>query len=299
MWFRNLQLYPLVQPFTHTASELEQMLAKHPFAPCGALDMKTQGFTPVANTESLVYAQRGQLLITLRIEEKKLPGEVVKRKTDERAAEIAAKQGFPVGHKEMRGLHDEVVTELLPKQFGRQRTTSAWIDPANGWLVVDAPSPSKAEEMLEMLHKAVEGLTVSRPKTVVSPRSAMTNWLLADEAPSGFTIDRDGELMSPTEDKATVKFVRHTLDAAHIRQHIEEGKLATKLALTWNDRISFVLTEDFQVKRVAFLDILKDEAEKAESVEEQFAADFTLMTGELARFIPALIEALGGEMKDE
>ena len=70
----------------------------------------------------------------------------------------------------------------------------------------------------------------------------------------------------------------------------------TKLALTWHDRISFVLGEKMEVKRLAFLDLLKEEAEKnAEHADEQFDADFALMTGELTRFLPQLIMALGGE----
>ena len=57
-----------------------------------------------------------------------------------------------------------------------------------------------------------------------------------------------------------------------------------------------MLTEKLEIKRVAFLDILKEEAEKnAENATEQFDADFALMTGELARFLSALIIALGGE----
>ena len=35
---------------------------------------------------------------------------------------------------------------------------------------------------------------------------------------------------------------------------------ATRLGLTWNDRISFVLTEKLLIKRVEFLDIDKDSA---------------------------------------
>jgi recombination associated protein RdgC len=47
---------------------------------------------------------------------------------------------------------------------------------------------------------------------------------------------------------------------------------------------------------LAFLDILKEQSEQnAEAAEEQFDADFAIMTGELARFLPDLIAALGGE----
>ena len=52
-------------------------------------------------------------------------------------------------------------------------------------------------------------------------------------------------------------------------------------------------------KRLAFLDIIKEEAEKqADATDMQMEADFALMSGELARLIPALLEVLGGEQPD-
>jgi len=95
-----------------------------------------------------------------------------------------------------------------------------------------------------------------------------------------------------------VRYVRHPLDGDEVKAHLAAGKLPTRLALTWDDRISFILSEKLEIKRLAFLDILKEEAEKsAEHADEQFDADFALMTGELARFLPALVEVLGGEVE--
>ena len=57
-----------------------------------------------------------------------------------------------------------------------------------------------------------------------------------------------------------------------------------------------MLTDKLEIKRLAFLDIIKEEAEtQAETAAEQFDADFALMTGELAHFLPDLVAALGGE----
>ena len=63
--------------------------------------------------------------------------------------------------------------------------------------------------------------------------------------------------------------------------------------------LSFILTEKMEIKRVAFLDVIKEEAEKqADAADMQMEADFALMSGELSRLIPALIEVLGGEQPD-
>ena len=69
-----------------------------------------------------------------------------------------------------------------------------------------------------------------------------------------------------------------------------------RLGLTWNDKISFILTEQLQIKRVTFLDILRRESDtQVEDEDEQFEIDFALMTGELAQLLADLVEALGGE----
>lgn len=127
----------------------------------------------------------------------------------------------------------------------------------------------------------------------------MADWLAAGEAPDGFTIDRDCELKSVMEDKAAVRYVRHPLDGDEIRDHLAAGKQPTRLALTWEDQLSFVLTDALEIKKLAFLDLLKEAAEGTESnsllEDEQFAADFVLMAATLQRFVPDLLAALGGE----
>ncbi len=122
----------------------------------------------------------------------------------------------------------------------------------------------------------------------------MTGWVASGEAPAGFTLDQDLELRST--EKATVRYVNHTLDGEEIRQHIATGKIVTRLAMTWNDRISFVLNDLLQIKRLAFLDILKEQADgQGENEDERFDIDFTLMSGEVAQLLGDLLAALGGE----
>src|SRR3989338_7501412 len=96
-------------------------------------------------------------------------------------------------------------------------------------------------------------------------------------------IDRELELRATGESKATVRYANHALEGKEILAHIAAGKRATRLGLTWNDRISFVLTEQLQIKRLEFLDIIKEESTTlADNADEMFDLDFTLMTGELA-----------------
>jgi len=213
----------------------------------------------------------------------------------DRAKAIEEGEGRRVGRKEMRDLRESITAELLPRAFVSRRTTFGWIDPINGWLVIDAASPAKAEEFLEHLRKSVAGLPAKLLQVTQSPSAAMTGWMAGGEAPGAFTLDQDLELRSA--EKATVRYVKHTLEGEEIRQHIADGKVVTRLALTWGDRISFLFDEKLQLKRLSFLDILKEQADgQAENEDERFDIDFTLMTGEVARLLDDLLEALGGEL---
>ncbi|MBN9357446.1 MAG: recombination-associated protein RdgC, partial [Herbaspirillum huttiense] len=164
--------------------------------------------------------------------------------------------------------------------------------------LVDAGSPSKAEEVLKLLFKAIPKFPLETLRTVMSPAAAMTDWLASDEAPNGFTVDQDTELRSTAESRATVRYVRHTLEADQLRQHIETGKQCTRLALTWADKISFTLAENLSIKKIALLDVLKENHDlTGKNDDERFDGDFALFAGEMSSLLTSLVDALGGELQ--
>lgn len=294
MWFKNLQLYRLPAAWAMGLAALEEQLARGPFVPCGANQATSRGWVSPRKDGSLVFSLGNQWLIALKTEIRLLPADVVAKEVAERAAAIEAEQGYAPGRKQLRELKERVTEELMPRAFTRSRVTYAWIDRISGTLAIDAGTPALAEALIEHLRHCLDELPLSFFRTHISPTSAMADWLAGDDAPSGFSIDYDCELQDVSECRALVKYARGPLDPDQIKDHLTQGKLPTRLALTWDDRISFVLTEKLEVKRLAFLDIVKEQAE-AEHADEQFDADFALMTGELVRFIPQLLDALGGE----
>lgn len=294
MWFKNLYLYRLPGNWAVDAGQLEEQLARLTLQACSATDPRSIGWVAPRDAGALIHSVNQQWLLALGVEEKLLPASIVKRFASDKAKDIEEAEGRRIGRKEMREIQEEMTLELLPRAFIRSRRTHAWIDRGNGWLVIDSSSPAKAEEFLEQLHKSVDDVPTKALKVAQSPSAAMTGWVAAGEPPAGFTLDQDLELRSA--EKATVRYVKHTLEGEEIRQHIAAGKVVTRLAMTWNDRISFVLDDQLQVKRLAFLDILKEQADgQGENEDERFDSDFTLMSGELARLLDDLVAALGGE----
>ncbi|WP_061128035.1 recombination-associated protein RdgC [Caballeronia catudaia] len=296
MWFKNLQPHRLPAHWSVTPHQMEQWLAPLAFSAASSIENERRGWVSPRGDGELVYTANRQMLIVYRAEKKLLPSSVVTQFVKERAAELEEQQGFKPGRKQMKELKEQITDELMPRAFSIRRDTRVWIDPVNGWLAIDSASATLCDDIIGLLVKSVTDLPLASVRTARSPVSAMTEWLLSGDAPAGFTLDRDTELRSTGEGNATVRYVGHALETEDMRRHIEAGKQCMRLAMTWNDRVSYVLTPSLTLKRVSPLDVIKDAADPtAANDDERFESDFILMTGELARMFSHLTDALGGE----
>jgi recombination associated protein RdgC len=68
--------------------------------------------------------------------------------------------------------------------------------------------------------------------------------------------------------------------------------------MTWNGRVSFVLTEALTLKKIKLLDVVLEGTPEPQG-DDGFDADVALSTGELRLLIPDLLAALGGELVRE
>lgn len=297
MWFKNLQIYRLPAPWAYTPEQLEEALATQAFTPASSNELLRQGWDKPRPNGGLVHVVNKQMLIVLGTEKKLLPNSVINQVAKARAAEMEEAQGFAPGKKAMKELKERVADELLPRAFSIRSNVWTWIDPVNGWLVVDAASPAKADDVIKLLLKAVDRLPLESLRVQRSPVGVMTEWLQSDEAPAGFTVDMDTELRATGESKAAVRYVKHSLDPEEVRRHIANGKQCTRLAMTWDSKISFVLTESLAIKGIKPLDVLTEKDAGVRNDDERFDGDFMLMTGELAQLMADVVEALGGEAK--
>ncbi len=292
--FKSLVIYRIAQGWTPDLQAAEEALAKAQFMECGATQEKSCGWMPPRGEAhgAMLESIGGQWIARLMTETKAIPGSVLARKVKEKAERIEQETGRKPGRKESKELKDEAKLDLLPMAFTKQASIWVWIDPTARLLVLDTGSQGRADEVVTLLVEALPGLSVSLLDIKTSPQAAMAHWLKEQEPPVGFTVDRECELKSANEEKAVVKYGRHPLDIAEVQGHIDAGKLPTKLALTWDDRVSFLLTERLQVRKLQFLDTV---FEGRGGDEGGFDTDVAIATGELSKLIPDLIEALGGE----
>jgi recombination associated protein RdgC len=301
MWFRNLRIYRLTQPFVVSPEELHAALEPHAFRPCGGLEAFRIGWESPLGSEgaALVHAAGGRLMLCVRREDKVLPAAVIRERLEERVAEIRAREGHPPGRRAKAALRDELVQDLLPRAFARSVRIYAYIDPRNGWILVDSGTARRAEEVLTLLRESLGSLPVRPLEARESQAAVMTGWLLGQADPAPFALGDECELRDPSSEGAVARCRRQELDAEEIRAHLEAGKQVRRLAVSWNDRLTCRLDEDLSVKRLRFSDVLLEEAaEVGEDAAVRFDADFALMALELEHFIPSLLDAFGGEAPD-
>lgn len=296
MWFRNLLPYRLDGAWDLSPGMFESKLAGRTLQPCTGLTAQTQGWVSPRDDDALVYGHGRQLLFALGTQTKLLPASVVKDAAKAKAAQIEARMGFKPGKKQLREIREQVTAELLPKAFAKRSTTRVWINPDDGWLIVDASSVKRGDEVLTLLRDTLGECPFYPLDTAKAPMTCMTEWLAKGDAPSRFELDQDCEMKSGGDDPAAVRFARHGLEGDDVRRHVRDGKSVTQLGMTWNDRVRFVLADPGLVRRVRFQTIEQDRAENLPqgSLEERFDADFALMVGELSGLLGDLLHQLGG-----
>jgi len=297
--FKNLIVYRIGPDWSATVEHMEEALAPARFVECGATQQKSIGWIEPRGEKhgALVESIGGQRILKLQIETKAVPGSVVKRKAQEQIEHIEATTGRKPGKREIKDICEDALLALLPMAFTKQSSVQVWIDLASRLLMTDAGSQSKADEVITALVSALPGLPLTLLQTTVSPQVAMTQWLTAESPeawPVRLSVERECELKSNDEEKSVVKFTRHNLLNDEIRHHVAQGKLPVKLALSWDGRVSLVLTEALQLKKISFLEGVFDGTSAGK--EDGFDADVAIATGELGKLIPDLIDALGGEM---
>ncbi|MEO7916596.1 MAG: recombination-associated protein RdgC, partial [Dokdonella sp.] len=271
---------------------IEPSLDQHRLRPCGPIEMMTRGFVSPFGRDSDELAHRvGDFtLLAVGGEDKLLPSSVVNDELANKLAEIVEKEERRIGAKERKRLKDEVLTDLLPRAFVRTSRQFAYLDLAEGWIVIDTASRKNAEEVVSQIRDAAARFPATPLAPEESPRALLTQWLASGQLPPNLVLGDECELRDPAESGAIVRCRRQDLELDEIKEHLKTGKQVFQLGLEFDERMSFVLGEDLVIRKLRFLDIVLDEIDESslESNRAELDATFTLMTLEIRRLLAAL-----------
>ncbi len=299
MWFKNLMIYSFTDKIKFNSDTLEKRLENTRFTNCSSQDLHSFGWTPPMgkHSENLHHSNAGFTLLCAKKEERILPASVIKEFVGERINEIEEQQMRKVRKNERDEIKEDVIMELTPKAFTRSSLTFGLIMPEQGYLVVDAGSAKKADDFTTYLRKTLGSLPVKPISTTDAPVSLFTAWLDNElETPADIAIGEECELNS-ADNSGIVRCSKHQLlDSDEIKAHLNAGKLVVKLGLEWQDRLSFVLDNELNVKKLRFGEELREQAAEdgSEDAAAEFDAIFTLSSLELSKFIPQLLDIFGG-----
>jgi len=294
MFFKNLTLFRF--PASLDLSDLEQQLGAHPLKSVGALELSSSGFVSPFGHGSEVLSHRLDDAIWLRLgsEHKLLPAAVINDLLQKKLAEIEQAEGRRPGGQARKRMKEELVHDLLPRAFVQPSSTDVLLDLKHGVCAVDTSSRKTAENVVSAIRTALGSFPALPVNAEIAPRAVLTGWISGEPLPGGLSLGDECELKDADERGAVVRCQRQELQSDEIARHLQSGKLVTKLALTLDEHVAFVLGEDLTLRKFKLLDGALDQLEGTENddLRAELDARFALMSGEFRRLFSILEPAL-------
>ncbi|KNE85131.1 recombination-associated protein RdgC [Aggregatibacter aphrophilus] len=294
-WFKNAMIYRLTKSLDWSEKTLSDALENNQYHPCNQSEMSKFGWsTPLKGSELLYFTVGKQVLLLTQKEEKILPAHVIKRELDARVEKLEQAENRKLKKVEKQTLKDDVVATLLPRAFSKYQQTALWIDAENNLIYVDATSAKRAEEALALLRKSLGSLPVVPLTFANEPSLVMQEWVAKESIPQWLVSLEEAELRDVNN--GVIRCKQQALDSDEILSLVN-SKYVTKLALEWEEHLSFVLNEDCSLKRLKFADQIREKNDDIlkEDYAQRFDADFVLMTGILSKLTENLLHDFSGE----
>lgn len=286
---------------------IESALEGHEFTPRGRSELSSTGWYEPAPkvSDDLAYEAHGWILVALKTQEADLKASVINDALSEKVEAIERQQCRKVYRKEKQVLKDEVILDMLPRAFDKNRVTHALINPESKYLFVDAASHAKAEELLSALREALDTLKCELIDTALTPSSVMTAWVNGDTPQKKLITGDSCQMIDPMSDGGKVVIKGQDLHSDEVTAHIAGGYVVDRLSIDWDQCLSFTLHSDLSLHRFRLSDEYSEriDADAPEDIAAAIESDIWRWGQDLTRLMDDITDAMGGcgefELKQE
>lgn len=300
MKFSSVITYAIDEKFKINEADLNEALGRSSYIPCEKHESARFGFVSPfgAQNEEMYHKSSNQLLLCAKKEIRPVPAGAVNEELAKKNAKHEEANGSPLSGKEKQALKEDIIHQLQPQAFSRYEMYWAILDLERNRLMVAVSTASKAEDFNALLRSVLGSLPVKpwAPDTT-DLRRRMTQWVL--NCPNKFELGSEAKLLSPAEDDGVLTTRKQSLDSEELLTAIENGKVCVELGLSLTEKVSFVLTEKMQVKK------LRPESETLEeysfidgSEAEKLDSDFAMWSLTLRELFDELERALAADEEE-
>jgi recombination associated protein RdgC len=226
-------------------STLESALQDNAFVDCKPTEAARSGWIPPAkHTDQLVQYVQGAWLMRFRVQTRTVPAAEVKKALAERVEQIEKAESRKVGGKEKRQLKDDIIMDLLPRIFSKNKDTYILVMPGANLIAIDAATFTQAEAVLKGLREALGTLPV-KSTALENLSHIMGNWMQQGRADDAFVLGCDCKLIDIEKRSITIKGEDLTSD--EVLSHLDGGYRVGIMNVVFSDTHSLNLNEDGRI----------------------------------------------------
>ena len=293
--FSQLSLFHIDPSLVPGINIWETSLQKHAIPLLLDLSIAEQGFAPPYEfSDQMVITAQNSWKIQLRKEKKLLPASVLRQESKRRIKEIEEKEYRQLSAKDKKALKQRVLDELLPRAFSQIFTIEGIYIRDKGFLLVNQAQANKREELLSHLRQALGSFEADLILCKKTATDLMSQWLLDNNSlPNDLAIGNYCELKNIANIKSVSRFVNQDIQSKEVIGILEKDHFVSQLALIWQDKLRFILCEDFSLKNIQYLEkqqLMEIEPNDILTLQWLFSQDLTLL-------YEVLIKAAGGTKK--
>lgn len=207
----------------------------------GPTTWRSIGFTDVLHNDLLVDLQGGGYLACVQVNDRNLPGAIVREAMAKMIVSIEERDGRKPSKKQYAEIKDEVILELLPKAFIRRKYIPVYFSGDN--LIIFTSSAKLADDVMALIIRAMpefdDGNKRARPliSCVEHGPAGLFKTLAVDGYNSGDTVD-DAAVTLESADAVVLKSGKKTIrvkdiniDLGHVQRLISEEYDIVQIAI--------------------------------------------------------------------